>query len=279
MIGSESFLEFLYGADNLGAGSFEYMKYKLWSQLTGSDRSACHYAILEMEKSNLLSPPFPCPISSGKSGRVFEGKTADYAPFFVAVDTTNGGTILSPEYVLTYGTPTAPTAVAYGIQPGQNITSVFSGPNVVSVTNVIQLSSFVVMLKVSPPIPFGPDVSAARVSDCSGPSNAENGKPVAFYGMGYDETKEYTDRVKVSCGEINQGCTNFFFPYYLCAWSTACIGDFGGPIMANGYYVVGLIYATSNCEGKLLVKSHFFINLFFFVPISEPATTTKLPIL
>ena len=63
MVGSESFLEFLNGDDeeNLGAGSFEHMKYKLWSQLTDSDRSACHYAILKMEYDMLQFPPFPCP--------------------------------------------------------------------------------------------------------------------------------------------------------------------------------------------------------------------------
>ena len=57
LVGRESLTESLYDAftdydiNNRGAGSFEFMKYKLWAELPTSDFSACHYGRLALEKN------------------------------------------------------------------------------------------------------------------------------------------------------------------------------------------------------------------------------------
>ena len=263
MIGRESLFEFSTNNDddkaNLNAGSFEYMKYKLWSQLAGSDQSACHYAILEVEILNVpfYSPPFPCPVSSDRDSRIIGGQVADYYPFFVATDwnTVNGGTILSPEYVMIFGGITA-TRVAYGIRPGQNYQEALSGPNVVDVVATYDISSGLTILKVSPPITFGPYAKAARISDCSGPSNPQIGDSLAFYGLGFNSSYQYTENVEVSCGEViaeTSNCVNYDygFSHPICIYTHACYFDWGGPIMAkgpDGYYLVAVIYHVSYCN-------------------------------
>ena len=251
MIGSESFLEFLNGDDTLEAGSFEHMKYKLWSQLANSDRSACHYAILEMQLDILKLPPFPCPMSGARGSRLAESQVTDYAPFFVlGNENFNGGVILSPDYVLLNGGLT-PSLIAYGLQPNDFPTAAFSSPNIVLVTNYTTVSSDLTIVKVSPSIPFGPHVSAARISDCSGPSSGQVGENVAFYGMGYDTSNTFSNGVKVSCSQIveqTSSCVNDVtidsFINSRCFLNYACPFDWGGPIMSkgpDGYYVVALI--------------------------------------
>ena len=276
MIGRESFLEFYKNEDSLVSGSFEYMKYKLWSQLTGSDRSACHYAILEVERIAISLPPFPCPLASTRASRIFEGQIADYYPFFVVINwnTFNGGVILSPEYVMIYGSVT-PSKVAYGIEPGQNYAAALSGPNVVNVVQNIYVAPGLSIVKVSPPITFGPLASAALLSDCSGPSNPQLGQDVAFYGMGRDETGSYPDSVMVGCGQViapTASCDfdvgDRGFSYSLCLLTNACTRDWGGPIMAkgpDGYYLAAIIHRVNSCSGKSLVL--VFFHIFFVSPM------------
>ena len=276
MIGSESFLEFLNGADydgnNLGAGSFEHLKYKLWSQLVGSDRSACQYAILEME-FNIINtppaPPFPCPVEAGRRGRILQGQTATYYPFFAVGNVFIGGIILSPEYVLTIKSTSAPFKVAYGLQPGQMYTNVFSGPNAVDVSTTYDITTNLRILKVSPPIPFGPDVGAARISDCSGPSNPVVGDQVAFYGIGMNEFFQFQNEVKFGCGQIAEPPC-FEDANTMCVLSPSAIGDLGGPIMKMGpdgyYYLVGVIYGERSSKCKIsdfIIKIHFEFFLQF----------------
>ena len=112
------------------------MKYKLWSQLEGSDLSPCHYAIHELP---FYSPSFPCPAPTSRHGKIFE--KVDYFPFFAAVDhiipvanSKHGGIILSPEYIMTSPSRYTSINVASEIQPGQSLQDAFNGPNVVSGT-------------------------------------------------------------------------------------------------------------------------------------------------
>ena len=290
MIGRESLTEFIEkGEDNLGSGSLEFMKYKLWSQLEGSDLSPCYYGILEVEFL-YIPPPFPCPIATERQGRIYQGQIVDYYPFFVSVATGGparyGGVLLSPEYILSDWTTTPTMYVAYGIRPGQSANEALTGPNRVTVVNRTQLTDVITIYKVSPPIPLGPYAQPARISDCSGPSNPSVGQDVAFYGLGMDESGFSLDTTKVSCSQIEEPtCDGSDFPHFLCMLNNVCSLSQGGPIMVqgpDGYYLAGMIKKfNSPCTGFyfLIFSSLVFINIFFSFRYFYKCSTFHLPVL
>ena len=204
-----------------------------------------------------------------RGGRILEGQDIDYRPFYAACEGSFFGSlyygsaiILSPDYILTFTFEFSINRVAYGLQPGQTLQSAFSSPNVVNVIDSDDISDFLRILKVSPPIPFGPDVGAARISDCSGPSYPVVGDQVAFYGLGKDETGQYPDHVQVGCGQITQlNC--YTLPSLICILSPSGIGDNGGPIIKmgpDGYYLTAMIFTASSVIGEgahIMVCQHY----------------------
>ena len=74
LVGRESQVEAAYDAftdldfKNLQAGTFEFMKYKLWTQLPGSPYSACHYGRLVLERP--LNYGIECSFSKSVSFRL-----------------------------------------------------------------------------------------------------------------------------------------------------------------------------------------------------------------
>ena len=263
------------GNGNLQSGTFEFMKYKLWAAISGSDYSPCHYGRLEIERAlNLahLSPnvDWPCPVSSDMDGRIAGGLNAKSGtfPFYVAVlwnDTEPiGGTLLSPEHILVDNYPPY-SIVAFGLEPGQSYYDALTGPNVRDVVNTTVINDELAILHVSSPIPMGPLVKPAIVTDCSGPSSPTIGKNVAYFGLGHvDPEGTWAETMQVKCGIVlnqTESCqfdeADYGLDESVCINIDTCVGDWVGPIVAkddDDYYLVAIIHLVENCQGKYLFK-------------------------
>ena len=260
---------------NLQSGSFEFMKYKLWTAISGSSQSACYYGRLDLERTlNLNLAPYtnwPCPIHESRLPKIGGGFDADSGsfPFAVAVEQSDGditqGVILSSEYIIS--DTSGLVRVAYGIQPHESFSDLFNGSHskVVDVINTIPIenNTELYLSRVSPPMVFGRNAQPALISDCSGPSNPIVGERLALFGLGYDTLNDYNtaDTMQVVCGQVYDPsvcasiAAGFGLTESICMTGTPCSWDWGGPIMAkqgNDNYLVGIIYlaySATTCTG------------------------------
>ena len=199
--------------------------------------------------------------------------------------------MIDSEYILTVTNQTVARA-AYGLESQQSFSDVFAATNTKIVTVVQTLTvpnnDEVILLKVSPPITFDALTQPARISDCSGPSQAVVGEELAYFGLGVSkQPSDLSTTMRVACAPIESGHSKcdqvaqaLDLQTPLCLEAKPCISDQGGGIMTleNGnFYVVGLLLRTeapSSCTGELLFFFHF-VSIFKLFKSNQPPPSQR----